>query len=178
MPAATTEQPVATPADAAFLDAMSALAGGVCVITTIAPDGRPAGFTSTAVMSLSRTPQLLAIGVGQRSRTLPVLLDAGRFVLNVLHGGGENISRRFADSTADRFADLDWDMGESGVPLLTAHTSHMVVCGVQQAVPAGDHQLIIAAVESVLPGAEGAGSLVYQGRGYHVLGRAGFGGAA
>ncbi|WP_408990489.1 flavin reductase family protein [Streptomyces shenzhenensis] len=56
---------------------MAALAGGVCVVTALTSEGRPVGFTSTAVMSLSREPRLLAIGVGHRGRTLPALLRGG-----------------------------------------------------------------------------------------------------
>ncbi|MER6087370.1 flavin reductase family protein [Streptomyces bluensis] len=179
MPAATPDQTLTAPSDGAFLDAMSALAGGVCVVTTTAADGRPAGFTSTAVMSLSREPQLLAIGVDRHSRTLPFLLGAGRFALNVLHADGEDISRRFAARGADRFEELTWEQ-DDGLPLLSAHSSHMVVCRVEQDLPAGDHRLVIGVVEKVLPGAGGeAGSLVYLGRGYHPLRRtAGFGGGS
>ncbi|MFJ2240339.1 flavin reductase family protein [Streptomyces sp. NPDC087859] len=152
---------------------MSALAGGVCVVTTTAADGRPAGFTSTAVMSLSRDPQMLAIGMGRASRTLPLLLAAGRFALNVLHADGEGVSRRFAARGPDRFAGLAWDEGSDGLPLLTAHTTHMLVCRVERNVPAGDHRLIIASVEKVLRGVGAeAGCLVYAGRSYHALGGA------
>lgn len=100
------------PATAGFLDAMAALAGGVCVVTAAAADGTPAGFTSTAVMSLSRTPQLIAIGVQRGSRTLPLLQDGGRLALNILAADGEAVSRRFADPAVDRFAGLEWTAGE------------------------------------------------------------------
>lgn len=100
------------PATAGFLDAMAALAGGVCVVTAAAADGTPAGFTSTAVMSLSRAPQLIAIGVQRGSRTLPLLHGRGRFALNILAADGEPVSRRFADPAVDRFAGLEWTTGE------------------------------------------------------------------
>jgi flavin reductase (DIM6/NTAB) family NADH-FMN oxidoreductase RutF len=171
MPAVPSDQTLASPPDSAFLDAMSALAGGVCVVTTTAADGRPAGFTSTAVMSLSREPQLLAIAVDRRSRTLPLLLGAGRFAVNVLHAGGEEVSRRFAARAADRFETLTWEQ-DDGLPLLSAHSSHMVLCRVAQDIPAGDHRLVVGVVQKVLPGAGGdVGSLVYLGRGYHPLRR-------
>jgi flavin reductase (DIM6/NTAB) family NADH-FMN oxidoreductase RutF len=163
--------------DADFLDAMAALAGGVCVVTTAGPGGRPAGFTSTAVMSLSRSPQLLAVSVDKRSRTLPLLLGSRRFALNVLHARGEEISRRFADpeNRKDRFAGLEgvaWTMEAQALPLLMGHSSYVVTCRVTREVPAGDHRLLIAAVERVLPGAGGPGALVHLGRRYHPLGEA------
>jgi flavin reductase (NADH) len=164
--------------DAEFLDAMAALAGGACVVTTAGPDGKPGGFTATAVMSLSRSPQLIAIGVGESSRTLPVLLDRRAFALNVLHAGAESIAHRFAAPDADRFAGLDglaWTTGGRDgqpLPLLLGHSLYVLACRVTQEVRAGDHRLVIAAVEHVLPGtgeAAGTGALVHVGRRYHAL---------
>ncbi|MFI6435279.1 flavin reductase family protein [Streptomyces sp. NPDC050759] len=173
MAAATSDRPVDSPPDSGFLDAMAALAGGVCVVTALTADGRPVGFTSTAVMSVSRKPQLLAIGVGRRGRTLTTLLDGRRFALNILHADGEHVSRRFADRSADRFAELEWSAAErGGLPLLLAHSSHAVLCRVAQDLPAGDHQLIVAAVEQVVPGTGGPTALVHHGRRYHALGAA------
>ncbi|RKN36983.1 flavin reductase family protein [Streptomyces hoynatensis] len=156
--------------DRAFLDAMSALASGVCVVTTLAPDGTPAGFTSTAVMSLSRTPRLLAIAVDRGSRTLRALLAGRKFALNVLHATGEEISRRFADPAADRFAGLAWTPDEEGLPLLTAHSTHILACDLAEELPAGDHLLLIGAVRRALPCARDGGALVHLGRHYHPLG--------
>ncbi|GCB46225.1 flavin reductase family protein [Streptomyces sp. NL15-2K] len=173
MAAATSDRPVDSRPDSAFLDAMAALAGGVCVVTALTAKGRPVGFTSTAVMSLSREPQLLAIGVGRRGRTLPTLLGGRTFALNILHAGGEHISRRFADSSADRFAEVEWSAEErGGLPLLLAHSSYAVLCRIARDLPAGDHQLIVAAVEGVVTGTGGPTALVHHDRRYHALGAA------
>ncbi|NUS83577.1 MAG: flavin reductase family protein [Streptomyces sp.] len=158
------------PATAGYLDAMAALAGGVCVVTAAAADGKPAGFTSTAVMSLSRTPQLIAIGVQRSSRTLPLLQDGGRLALNILSADGESVSRRFADPAADRFAGLEWTRGEGGVPLLLAQSTYAAVCRVREEVAAGDHLLLIADIEEIVPGQGGAGALVHHARRYHGIG--------
>ena len=115
------------PATAGFLDAMAALAGGVCVVTAAAADGTPAGFTSTAVMSLSRAPQLIAIGVQRGSRTLPLLQDGGRLALNILAADGESVSRRFADPAVDRFAGLEWTTGEE-VCRCCSRTASSLLC--------------------------------------------------
>ncbi|GAA4023833.1 MULTISPECIES: flavin reductase family protein [Streptomyces] len=164
----------ASPEDSGFLDAMAALAGGVCVVTALTAEGHPAGFTSTAVMSLSRDPQLLAIGVGRTGRTLPALLGGGRrFALNILHAGGEHMARRFADRPADRFVGLEWSAEEAtGVPLLVAHCSYTVLCRVVQDIPAGDHHLLVSAVERIVTGSGGPTALVHHDRRYHMLGAA------
>ncbi|MFF4121728.1 flavin reductase family protein [Streptomyces sp. NPDC001714] len=173
MTAATSDRSPVSPPDSAFLDAMAALAGGVCVVTALTSEGNPVGFTSTAVMSLSREPQLLAIGVGRGVRSLPALLDGRRFALNILHSGGEHVSRRFADRTADRFADLEWSAEDrGGLPLLLAHSSYAVLCSVVRDVPAGDHRLIVAGVDAVVTGTGGPTALVHHDRRYHALGAA------
>ncbi|WP_369221586.1 flavin reductase family protein [Streptomyces sp. R39] len=173
MAAATSDRPVAFPPESGFLDAMAALAGGVCVVTALTSEGRPVGFTSTAVMSLSREPRLLAIGVGHRGRTLPALLEGRRFALNILHADGEHVSRRFAGPATDRFTGLEWSAGGSGgLPVLLAHSSYAVLCRVVRDLPTGDHQLIVAAVEDVVTGSGGPSALVYHDRRYHALGAA------
>lgn len=162
------------PRDREFLDAMAALAGGVCVVTTAGPGGRPAGFTSTAVMSLSRSPRLVALAVDEGSRTLPLLLGTGSFALNLLHAAGEGISRRFADRSnrEERFTGLEgvaWTMGSPPLPLLVGHSSYVLVCRIEEEISAGDHRLLVAAIERVMPGAGGQGALVHLGRRYHAL---------
>ncbi|GHD67002.1 hypothetical protein GCM10010317_069150 [Streptomyces mirabilis] len=158
------------PATAGFLDAMAALAGGVCVVTATATDGTPVGFTSTAVMSLSRTPQLIAIGVQRGSRTLPLLQGGGRFALNILAADGESVSRRFADPAADRFAGLEWTAGEGDAPLLLAQSTYAVLCRVREEVAAGDHLLLIADIEEIIPGQGRVSALVHHARRYHGVG--------
>jgi flavin reductase (DIM6/NTAB) family NADH-FMN oxidoreductase RutF len=167
--ATTADRSAGVPPEAAFVDAMAALAGGVCVVTAPTPEGRPVGFTSTAVMSLSREPQLLAVGVNRAGRTLPVLLGGRRFALNILHAGAEHVARRFAEGTADRFADLEWSADGTGLPLLRAYSSCVLVCRVEEDLPAGDHRLLIAAVERIMPGTGGPTALVHHGRRYHAL---------
>jgi flavin reductase (DIM6/NTAB) family NADH-FMN oxidoreductase RutF len=171
MTTAADHHPAGAPPSTDFLDAMAALAGGVCVVTALAPGGRPVGFTSTAVMSLSREPQLLATAVHRAGRSLPALLAGGRFALNILSGEAAAVSQRFAAPGADRFSGLDWHPDESGLPLLTAHSRYAVICRIEQDLPAGDHRLLIAAVERIVPGAHHEPTaLVHHGRRYHALG--------
>jgi flavin reductase (DIM6/NTAB) family NADH-FMN oxidoreductase RutF len=169
MPPATADRPSSASTDVGFLDAMAALAGGVCIVTAHGPDGRPAGFTSTAAMSLSRSPRLLAIGVDRAGRTLPLIQRSGRFALNILGAGAEGVARRFAGRTADRFAGLEWTSDENGLPLLTRYSSHILACRVEEDVPAGDHRLLIAAVEEITSGQDGSTALVHLGRNYHTI---------
>ena len=83
-------------------------ASGVTVVTALTADG-PAGFTCQSFSSLSLDPPLVAFAPARTSRTWPALRAIGRFCVNVLAEGQDDVSQNFARSGADKFA---------GVPLV------------------------------------------------------------
>ncbi|MEU1168495.1 hypothetical protein ABZ372_53515, partial [Streptomyces sp. NPDC005921] len=50
MAAATSDLSAVSRPDSGFLDAMAALAGGVCVVTALTSEGHPVGFTDRAAV--------------------------------------------------------------------------------------------------------------------------------
>lgn len=161
-----------------FRDAMAGLASGVCVVTTTA-GGEPAGLTTTAVMSVSLDPPLVAVGVGRTSRTLRTLRDARAFVLHVLHHDRERTASVFASKAADKFAGLDVRPGRHGIPVLAADARYALECDTWQEVDAGDHVLLLGRVTEVHRGtaegsdtagrADAASALVHFDRAFHRL---------
>ena len=83
-------------------------ASGVTVVTAVTDDG-PIGFTCQSFSSLSLDPPLVAFAPARTSRTWPRLREIGRFCVNVLAEGQDDVSQNFARSGADKFA---------GVPLV------------------------------------------------------------
>ena len=63
---------IATVEPAQFREAMSQLGAAVHVVTTAGPAGR-AGFTATAVCSVSDQPATLLVCVNRRSQATPIL---------------------------------------------------------------------------------------------------------
>ena len=63
---------IATVAPAQFREAMSQLGAAVHVVTTAGPAG-PAGFTATAVCSVSDQPATLLVCLNRRSQVTPIL---------------------------------------------------------------------------------------------------------
>ena len=58
------------------------------------------------------------------------------------------VVRRIAPAGADRFADLGWEPGRSGVPLLTDALAALE-CETVTEHPTGDHSIVIGRVEGL-----------------------------
>ena len=135
-----------------FLDIVATLPTGVTVVTTMDAEGRPHGLTVSAVCSVSADPPLLLVCIDHRSRTLPILRDAGRFAVNFLRGDRESIGRRFASPVPDRFAGLEWREIPPGVPILDNEILSFAACRIVQKIEAGDHVILVGlAVAGLAP---------------------------
>lgn len=139
---------------------------GVAVITAQTPDG-PVGLSMNSFTSLSLQPPLVLFCPAVSSSTWPLLRSAGQLAINVLSAGQEEVSRRFAARTPDRFAGFDWAVGENGAPLLTDALGWLE-CQVQAEYPAGDHTVVIAEIHRVgVHDAIGEPLVFFRGR-YHA----------
>jgi 3-hydroxy-9,10-secoandrosta-1,3,5(10)-triene-9,17-dione monooxygenase reductase component len=90
---------------------------GVTVVTALTDDG-PLGFTCQSFSSLSLDPPLVVFAPGRSSRTWPRLRALGRFCVNVLAEGQDELSRNFARSGVDKFAGVHWTPSRCGSPVL------------------------------------------------------------
>jgi flavin reductase (DIM6/NTAB) family NADH-FMN oxidoreductase RutF len=128
-----------------FRDTIGSLVTGVCVVTALGPDG-PAGLTTNAVTSLSLEPALVVVCFDNTSRTLPVVRAAGRFAINILRVGQEELAKRFASKriAADKFAAVTHDV-DRGVPVLDGALAWLV-CDLVAEHPGGDHTIGVGAV--------------------------------
>ena len=129
-----------------FFDIMGTAPAAVTIVTTLDLAGAPRGMTVAAVSSVSAKPPSLLISVDHRSRTLPDLLEAGRFVVNFLRGDRAEVSRRFASPVEDRFDGIEWRPGRTGLPVLHADSLSWAECRTSQRIDAGDHVILIADV--------------------------------
>jgi 3-hydroxy-9,10-secoandrosta-1,3,5(10)-triene-9,17-dione monooxygenase reductase component len=118
---------------------------GVTVVTARA-NGAAGGLTTNAVTSVSLEPLLLLVCFDLESRTLPLVRESGRFAVNILRAGQEDLARRFASKLplAEKFADVA-HREEHGVPLLDGALA-WIVCDVHELLPGGDHEIGIGRV--------------------------------
>jgi 3-hydroxy-9,10-secoandrosta-1,3,5(10)-triene-9,17-dione monooxygenase reductase component len=141
-----------------YRDVIGHFPTGVTVVTARA-DGAAGGLTTNAVTSVSIDPLLLLVCFDHESRTLPLVRKSGRFAVNILRVGQEDVARRFASKLplAEKFTDIA-HREEHGVPLLDGVLA-WIVCEVHELRPGGDHEIGIGRVVEM---GEGAGEpLVY-----------------
>jgi flavin reductase (DIM6/NTAB) family NADH-FMN oxidoreductase RutF len=139
-------------------------ATGVAVVTCDGPEG-PSGLTTNAVSSVSLEPLLLLVCFDNASRTLDAVRGAGRFAVNVLRAGQEDLASVFASKRvqAEKF-DAVTHRVEHGVPVLDDALA-WVACDVHELHAAGDHTIVLGAVTHVWAGADEAAPLLfYRGK--------------
>ena len=146
---------------ARFRSVMGNFATGVTVVTAAGPAG-PVGMTANAVASLSLDPLLLLVAFDNEARTLSVVRDRGRFGVNVLAAGQEELARLFASKLPEdeKFAGVPHSVHD-GIPVIDG-TLAWVGCRLERLVDGGDHTIGIGAVESAEAG-EGGPLLWFRG---------------
>jgi flavin reductase (DIM6/NTAB) family NADH-FMN oxidoreductase RutF len=129
-----------------FCAIMASLVTGVAVVTALDEEGRPCGLTSTAVCSVSADPPLLLVCVDKGSRTLPALLGAKAFVVNLLKEGRAELGRGFASKEEEKFRDVHWCPAGNAAPLLCEDTLAHAECVTEREIDAGDHVILLGSV--------------------------------
>ncbi|AWB91268.1 flavin reductase family protein [Aeromicrobium chenweiae] len=128
-----------------FRAAMGNVAAAVSVVTTF-HDGGPHGTTVSAFSSLSMDPPMLLVSLDNRSNLLTKLEVGSRIGVNVLAADQEQVAMRFAGKGDDKFLDVPWQL-EDGAPALRERHA-WVALSVERLVPAGDHTIVLGAVEA------------------------------
>ncbi|MQY45111.1 FMN reductase [Rhizobiales bacterium RZME27] len=165
-----TPQEDAETARLAFRDAMSRLAAAVHVVTTDGPAGR-AGFTASAVTSVTDTPPTLLVCLNRASSVAGLFEKNNVLCVSTLTASQENISRAFGGSTPqeERFATGEWMVGDTGAPVLK-NALVSFDCRIESAVASGTHHVLFCQVLGMHTGSDDEDALVYFRRRYHSLG--------
>ena len=136
-------------------------ATGVAVVTS-ERDRAPCGLTVNSFTSLSLDPPLVLVCFDRGARSLPCVDVAGRFAVNVLAEGQEDLSRLFASKEEQKFTTVRTRPGATGLPLLVGAHAYLE-CTVTERHDGGDHVIFIGRVDAVSAG-EGRPLLFYRGR--------------
>jgi flavin reductase len=172
--AETVAQPDAAPATVEasrlYREGMSRLAAAVNVITTDGPAGL-AGFTATAVTSVSDSPPTLLACMHRTAQSRERLLANGTFCINVLAACHDDLADVFAGRTGlhldARFQAGAWRKGATGVPLLDGALASFE-CRLSEVKDVATHHVLFGDVVAVRVGAEARG-LAWFRRGYHAI---------
>jgi len=151
-----------------FRDAMACLGAAVNIITTDGPAGQ-AGFTASAVCSVTDSPPTLLVCLNRSASVWPVFNDNRTVCVNTLSAGQESLSNLFGGKTpmADRFAAAGWQTGATGCPRLDEALASFD-CRISQVVSVGTHDILFCEIVAITrhPVPQG---LVWFDRGYHAL---------
>ncbi|MEY2191172.1 flavin reductase family protein [Neobacillus sp. BF23-41] len=149
--------------DRLFRTAMGKFATGVTVIATDV-EGDVHGMTANAFMSVSLSPKLVVISIGEKAKILEKIKQSQTFSVNILAADQQELSMIFAGQIKEPreviFDRLD------GKPVLAGAVAQ-IACEVSAEHVEGDHTLFIGKVTGIkLEDAEPL--LFYSGR-YRTL---------
>jgi flavin reductase (DIM6/NTAB) family NADH-FMN oxidoreductase RutF len=124
-----------------FRAALGAYATGVTVVTAIGESG-PSGATANAVTSLSLDPPMMLACLDRGSRTLTSVRAQGRFGVNALAAGQQELARRFAgkDVEAEKWESVEWSESDQ-LPRLAGGLL-WVSCELRDLIDGGDHLIL------------------------------------
>lgn len=147
-----------------YRDAVKRFAGGVTIVTA-AHGGVVHGLTVTALAAVSLQPPLVLVCLEKGSRTRELIVESGRFVVNILNETQRELAQRFATKGEKTLEDIPHQLVE-GIPTLEGAIS-TIVCSTVSVTEGGDHDVFLAAVlgTSTAPGRP----LVYYDRDYRSL---------
>jgi flavin reductase (DIM6/NTAB) family NADH-FMN oxidoreductase RutF len=131
-----------------FRQAVGAFTTGVTVVTTADESGARYGLTANSFASVSLDPPLVLFCVDHRAPSLDGFNRSEHFAINVLAADQEEVARRFARPSDDKFAGLNWRVGIFGAPLLDRSIAH-IECTLEHRHPSGDHDIVIGRVHRV-----------------------------
>ena len=134
-----------------FKAALKLWASGVTVVTAQSEAQGLKGMTATSFSSVSLDPPQILVCLNQNTDTGAVVLEEKRFAVNILGSEQQNVSNQFAggSSQEERFANVAWEAGDNGAPLLTEALASLE-CKLVEQVAAGTHWIVIGEVQRVV----------------------------
>ncbi|HTC12251.1 MAG TPA: flavin reductase [Acetobacteraceae bacterium] len=154
----------------AYRDAMARFGAAVNVITTDGPGGR-AGFTASAVCSVTDAPPMLLVCANRANDSYPAFKANMTLCVNTLTPEQEAHSPLFAGMTEHtmegRFAAGTWHALATGAPVLDG-AAVAFDCRIDRIVEVGTHDVFFCLVEGVELG-EVQANLIYYARRYHPI---------
>jgi flavin reductase len=151
-----------------YRNAMARLGAAVNIITTDGPAGR-AGFTASAVCSVTDEPPTLLVCLNRSASVYPAFKANGVLCVNVLAAGHQALSALFGGKTPmdERFAAGRWSRKTTGSPMLD-DAAVSFDCRVVHATSAGTHDVLFCEAVAIAIGGAAEG-LIYFDRRYHEI---------
>ncbi|MFB7630079.1 flavin reductase family protein [Streptomyces sp. NPDC056149] len=157
---ATLPAPVSTPDD--LRSVMRMFPTGVTVLSS-GQDEEASAITVNSFTSVSLDPPRVLVSVMKSSRTHPVIDATGGFHVHLLSDRQEDVARLFASRNKPSGRELqNYLAAGKGESLFMPGALATLDCRVEGRFPGGDHTLFLGRVESVQPGADAEGALLFH----------------
>ncbi len=128
--------------------ALGSFPTGVCLVTTLGPDGKREGMTINSFASVSLSPPLVLWSVRDTARSADAFLAARGFALNMLGAQHHELALHFARPAPDKFSHFEnlFMPGLRGMPVL-ADALVSFECATFSRHQEGDHAILVGRVE-------------------------------
>lgn len=129
----------------ALRNAYGQFATGICVVTTLDPQGQPTGLTVNSFNSVSLEPALVLWSLRKESWSAQAFEAADGFAINVLAEGQREVSDRFAKPLPDKFHSVGFALGKHNMPLIHGAIAQFE-CLKHRQLDGGDHWIFLGEV--------------------------------
>lgn len=147
-----------------FRQVIGQFATGVAVVSLVSEAGAISAMTINSLVSVSLDPMLLSWNLQNSSSQFAAYAGAGRFAVSILAEDQQALARRYAGRGDSALNLQDFADDGGGLPVIHGALAHLV-CRRFAAHPAGDHTLILGAVEAMSQNpASGRPLLFFGGR--------------
>ena len=130
----------------AFKQGFRRHAAGVAVVTSLAPDGRPVGFTATSLASLAADPPLASFNMARISTAWPAMTVGNIVAIHTLGPRNRDLASLMAGDHDVRFVGDHWSAGPHGVPIIKDVTSWMLG-PVVEILPVAENAVVVVRIE-------------------------------
>nr|WP_203645785.1 flavin reductase family protein [Streptomyces sp. SID14478] len=145
----------------AFRDALGRFASGVTVIAGLDAAGDPAGLACQSFASLSLDPPLVLACIARTSTSWARLLPTGRFSVSILADDQKDVCAALGRPGPDKFAGVPLAVTRDGGIRIEGALAHLD-CTVDEAVAAGDHDIVVGRVTDLRARGTGRPLLFYR----------------
>ncbi|MGH7069984.1 MAG: flavin reductase family protein [Acetobacteraceae bacterium] len=119
---------------------------GVTVLTVLDAQGHLAGLTANSFTSVSLDPPTVLVCVGCRTRSYDALVRCRRFAIHILGEDQREAAAAFATRGGERSGVCRWGANSRGYGVLR-NALAVLECRLAAEHPAGDHAIVVGAVE-------------------------------
>ncbi|MBT2554189.1 flavin reductase family protein [Arthrobacter sp. ISL-5] len=153
-----------------FQKAFGRVAATVAIIAVEGADGDMYGMTATAVCSLSNDPPSLVALVNQQNQTFRAIQERGRFAINFLSQGSEDLANQLAKPGASKRIEpsLLEPIEGSSIPALSCAVATLV-CELEECIPQYTHGILVGRITHAWTNESPTAPLLYAKRSYHRL---------